>query len=509
MKIMFVAVGSEIISIEALSAMLKKHGHECALAFDRGMFDDKQYFSVPFLSKMFDDSKQVIRDIVKYKPDLLAFSVFVDNYQWCLNIARKVKKELDILIILGGIHPTSVPEICIAEDCVDMLCLGEGEYPLLELVERMKSGKIDFSIQNIWFKNNGVIIKNPPRPSIRNLDELPMIDKEIFENFIPISSYYLTVTNKGCISTCSYCSQNFYAEWERSNGLKPFYRERSVDNVIAELKFMKERYHYKRVDIKNNVFSASSLWTLEFAKKYKDTIGLPFRIMGHPKTINKETAIALKDAGCWHVQIGIESMNQNIRRDWLKRNETNEDILNALKAMEDVHLRYSVDLMLGLPGETDADIINALELISGRKNLVRASVFWLKYLPGVEITRQARSCNYIDEDDINKIEKGLQPNYLSTGSIENKQVKERLLNFQILFRILPVVPKSFILFFIRKGRYKYFKYIPQIAMIIFTDIIVSILKKDYWATYAIYSYLWEIKRRIKRFFGLKASHKNR
>lgn len=503
MKVMFAAVGSEIISIEALSAMLKKHGHQCELAFDRGLFDDKQYFSIPFLAKIFDGRKQVIKDILDYKPDLLAFSVVTDNFQWCLDIARKVKKAIDIPVIMGGVHPTSVPETCITEDCVDIICLGEGEYALLELAESMQKGQINYTIKNIWFKKDGKIIKNPPRPLISNLDELPMLDKELFERYIPISSYYLTVTNKGCIARCAYCSQNFYARWEKENNLGRFYRERSVENVIEELKHMKKRYNYKRVDIKNNVLSASKNWTFEFLKRYKEEIGLPFRIMGHPKTITFEIAKALKDAGCWHVQIGIESLDSCIRKEVLGRYESNEDIYQALQAMDSADLNYSVDVMVGLPGETDADIIKAIELFSEKKHLIRASIFWLEYLPGVDITNYALEHKYINSDDIDKINKGLQENYLSTGSVKDRKIKERLFNFQILFRILPIMPQKIIKFILHKGYYKSFKYLPQIPLIIVVDILVSVIRKDRWATYAIYSYFWELNRRIKRFFNPK------
>ncbi|MFH1379700.1 MAG: radical SAM protein [bacterium] len=500
MKIMFAAMGSEIISMEAISALLKQYEHQCELAFDRGLFDDKQYFSVPFLAKIFSDKKQVIRDIVLYKPDLLAFSVFADNFQWCLEIASEVKKHFDVPVIMGGIHPTSVPDVCIAEDPVDIICLGEGEYPVLELAESMHKGKMDYSIKNLWFKKNDEIIKNPCRKLIANLDELPIIDKKLFEPFIPISKYYLTVTNKGCIARCSYCSQNYYARWEQENNLGAFYRERSVNSVIEELKIMKAQYHVKRVDIKNNVLAGSRRWTLEFLEKYKKEIDVPFRIMGHPKTITPEMARALKDAGCWHVQIGVESLDPDMRRDVLNRHESNEDIYQALHAMDEVGLKYSVDVMVGLPGEKDEHIIRAIEVFAGLKHLIRASIFWLQYLPNVEITYYARNHNFIDDDDLYKINRGLQANYLSTGSVGDKMRKEKLLNFQMLFRLLPVLPESAIRFFLKNKRYKIFRCMPQIPVIIAVDILVSVVRRDHWAVYAMYSYLFEIMRRIKRIF---------
>ncbi|MDD5070406.1 MAG: cobalamin-dependent protein, partial [Candidatus Omnitrophica bacterium] len=409
MKITFAAIGSEIISIEALSAVLKAHGHSCSLAFDRGLFDDKQYFSVNFLARLFNDKKRVIKDILSFNPDILAFSVFADNFQWSLEIAKAVKEQQDVFVVLGGIHPTSVPSVCLEPDCVDAVCLGEGEYPLLELADSLERGKIDYSIENFWFKKEGVIIKNRPRPLITDLDQLPIIDKELFEPFIPIKEYYLTVTNKGCISTCSYCSQNCYANWEKANNLGPFYRQRSVDSVIAELVLMKKRYNFKRVDIKNNVLSASRKWTIEFCRRYKSEIGVPFRIMGHPKTIDYAVASALKAAGCWHVQIGVESLNSEIRKNWLNRNETNEDIYQALSGMDKADLNYSADLMVGLPGETDADIVQAIKLFASCRNLIRASIFWLKYLPAVDITAKALKDNYISQEDIVKVNHGLQP----------------------------------------------------------------------------------------------------
>ncbi len=498
MKVMFAAFGSEIVSIEAISAVLRKHGHDCKLAFDRGMFNDKQYFEIPLLARLFDDSRRVVDDIAAYSPDLLAFSVCADTYQWSLAIASRVKAVRPIPVIFGGAHPTSVPDLCIAEPCVDIVCVGEGEYPMLDLLQSMRRGSMDYSIPNLWFKKDGGLIRNAPRPLIDDLDSLPVIDKEIFEDFIPLSKYYLTVTNKGCISRCSYCSQNFYFRWEQERSLGTFYRERSVASVLGELAEMKRRYRMRRIDIKNNVLSASRAWTLEFARRYKEEICLPFRIMGHPKTIDAEIAVALKDAGCWHVQLGVESLNPTVRRDVLYRNESNGEIFAAVNAMEAAGLGYSIDIMVGLPGERDQDVEEALSGFACRRHLVRASIFWLAYLPGVDITRYACDRGLIDKGDVDTINAGRRPNYLSTGSITDRRRRECLLNYQILFRALPVLPRWVLTAVLRKKLFRFFRYVPQIPVIIAIDVVVSFVKKDHWATYAIYSYFWEIGRRIRR-----------
>lgn len=495
MKITFVAMGAENISLETLSAMLKKHGHAVTLAFDRALFNDANYFPISSLARIFDSKKSTIKRIINSTPDLVGFSVFANNYQWALNIAREVKKELDVPIIFGGIHPTTVPEGVIKNECVDMICLGEGDYPLLELVQSMEAGQIDYSIKNLWFKKNGEVIKNPIRPLIENLDELPIIDKELFEGFIPIKDYYLTVTSKGCIATCSYCSQSFLHSWEQGKGR--FLREKSVDKVVEELKTMKKKYNFKRVDLKNNVLSGSKKWVYEFADKYKREVGLPFRIMGHPKTVSVETMRLLKSAGLWHVQIGIESLNQKIRSDVLHRYESNEEIITALKAMDEVGVGYSVDYMVGLPGETEEDLIIAVKTFAQCKKLIRASIFWLEYLPGVDLTSMAKSWGVISDKDLECIENGKHENYLSTGSVGSGERMINLKNYHLLFRILPITPEWMVNFILKYNIHKLFRFMPQTIVLVFVDILVTFVVKDHYALFAIKSYFWELKRRAK------------
>lgn len=497
-RITFVAMGAENVSLEYLSAVLKEKGHEVSLAFDRALFDDKAYFPIPFLAKLFNYREKVVEEIIESNPDLIGFSVFVDNYLWALEIAGKVKKHLNVPIVFGGIHPTTVPEKVIQRDEVDIICLGEGEYPFLELVETMANGRIDYHIKNLWFKNNGNIIRNPIRPLIENLDELPMPDKALFEKVIPIKDYYLTVTSRGCISACAYCSQNFLRKWEKGKG-RPL-REKSVDNVIKELKVMKGRYRFKRVDIKNNILSGSKKWIFEFAEKYKKEIGVPFRIMGHPRIITYETMKVLKDAGLWHVQMGVESLNPNIRKKLLGRHESNEQIFKALKAMDDAGVRYSVDLMVGLPGECEQDLISALKTFSRCRNLIRASIFWLVYLPGVDITHTARERGFLTESDLENIEEGGQENYLSTGSVKPGERMVNLKNYHLLFRILPITPRQVINVILRYNLHRVFRFMPQKLILIIVDITVSFLVKDHYALFAMKSYLWEIKRRITKRF---------
>jgi len=136
-------MGAENISVAVMATLCKDLGHSVKVAFDRALFDDKQYFSIDFLANLFDKKKQVIEEIIKEKPDVLAMSVFSDNYQWSLDLVRRVKeKHKNFVTVWGGIHPTSVPGEVIKEDAVDFVIEGDGELPMTKLLHALENGKV-------------------------------------------------------------------------------------------------------------------------------------------------------------------------------------------------------------------------------------------------------------------------------------------------------------------------------------------------------------------------------
>lgn len=498
MKVVFPVMGAENISVAYLSTIVKNEGHESKVAFDRALFDDKQYFSVGFLHKLFDHKEKMIAAIIHDKPDVLALSVFADNYQWALDVAKKVREKLpECSTIWGGIHPTTVPEEVIRHDEVDFVVVGDGELPMIKTLESLGNGKNFENIPNLWFKKNGRVIKGP-HSYLPEGHEFPVPDKTVFENFVPIDEYYLTVTNKGCIQKCSFCSENFKYDFEAPLRTGSFIREKSVDSVLMELKEMKEKYNLKYVDIKNNVLSGSKRWISEFCERYPKEVGLPFRIMVQPLQLQKEYAFQLKKAGCHHVQMGIESFNSHVRKNILLRDETTEQVIIALENLDKAGINFSADLILGLPEEKEEDLIFALKTLSPRKHLIRASIFWLQYAPKVHITEKAKENKIIGDEEERLINEGRQDNYLSTGSPMEAERKRILKTYHILYRLLPITPHGVMMWLLDSGAYKIFRYIPfQIPIIIMIDVFVSYARKDYYAKWIM---KWYIKQIFKNLF---------
>lgn len=170
--------------------------------------------------------------------------------------------------------------------------------------------------------------------------------------------------------------------------------------------------------------------------------------------------------------------------------------------MEDAGLHYSADFILGLPGETEEDLIGAIRLLSGRKGLRRASIFWLEYLPGVALTDFAQRTGLIGPRERENIDAGRQQNYLAHGSVEDPQQIRHLKTYHLLFRLLPITPARVMEFLLRYRLHQRLRVLSVTPVIILVDLFVSVAKRDYYSLWAIRTYAFEITRRLKtRLYG--------
>lgn len=495
MRITFVVMGWENPSIEYLSSYLKQNGHEVRLAYDQSLFDDKNYLCIPFAARILNQGGNIVKQVLDTDPDIVAFSVMVVTYQWALAVAEEIKKHIDVPVIFGGYHAISCPERIISKSQVDIVCTGEGEVPLAELLSSMEKGGMDYSIRGLWFKDpSGVVLKNSPAPPIVNLDLMPLPDKDLFAPFIPIKNYYLAVTNRGCPYSCSYCSVSYAGENGNGKVRQPKVRERSVDSVIVELKSNMEKFNYRWVDFRNAVFSSSHAWVLEFCAKYPREVGVPFRIFSHPLLIREDTTIALRDAGCFAIQVGLESYDPKVRNQILNRPETNEDINRAIAILEKHKARYSLDYILGLPGQGEEELKRAAVFFSGLKYCYRISPFMLSFLPKLKIVEHAIQGGLIPSSETERIEEGFHGNYMDKGSDMPPEKRRMFEMYKLLFRSMSFMPSWIRKLFYRSKAYYLFKVIPFDFILRIFDL--SMVIRDYDAQAYAQNYWWWFKIRF-------------
>lgn len=433
MKVVFLYLNYESLGIEYLSAYLKKYGHQTELILDPQL--SRGYASpTKSLGKIFSFRKNLLYEIINAKPDLLCFSSVSDYFNWATQLAEDIKSVLDVPIVFGGPHPTAVPENVIRHRYIDFVITGEGEESLLELVNNLENGKDVTNIRNVWCKVGTKIINNPTRPLISNLDSLPFPDKELFyrkrwgviSSSIGINNAYIIIGSRGCPNICSYCHNNYLRRLYKDS---KYLRFRSVDNIMQELITAKGKYNFKTVIFWDEVFTCNKNWLRELLERYKKEISLPFFSYSHPNYIDEETVQFLEEAGCGMISLGIQSINENIRKNILLRPESNNDIIRVIRLISKTRISLYIDLIVGLPTETIEDLLDTAKFFN-RHKVELISIFWLRHYPKTEIIK------YLDKEKVERINEGIFAPWQFGGTSFDKD-KGRLINLIILANLIP------------------------------------------------------------------------
>ena len=214
-----------------------------------------------------------------------------------------------------------------------------------------------------------------------------------------------------------------------------FRNMRSVDSVCHEMAAAVKAWpSIKTVTFHDEVFTANSRWLAEFADKWPTEVGLPFSIITHPELVKEETAVLLGRAGCAHVIMGTQTVNDQ-SRDMLARTETSEDVRRAVTSLRAQGIWTVVDHILGIPGEVDQDQDDALLFYSSIKpNVIKA--FFLTYLPGTDINKEGLESGMWDLERLKAAERGHIDSWLFKGVGD---IPEWRAYYQ-LFTLFTVVP---------------------------------------------------------------------
>jgi anaerobic magnesium-protoporphyrin IX monomethyl ester cyclase len=374
-----------------------------SLALLKGFIKEKTRHKAKVIDLVFhkkDWKKYLVKEIVEEKPDIIGLSVLSFNYPQALQIARFIKKEFDIKIIFGGIYVILSPQKVIENKEVDIICTGEGEVTLKELLDNNLDCK---NIQGIWYKHEGKIIKNKNRKLVENLDTLAFPDFEDFDldKYFLLNNHNLPImASRGCPYDCSYCSNHVL----RKKLEGKYVRFRSVDNVINEIELRINQLKNKGLQyiyFYDDTFILYKDFIIDFCKKFMEKDFhkcLKWSVNVRANLVTDKIIKTMKEAGCYEVRMGIESGNDYIRNNVYKRNMTKEEIFNAFRIIKDNGLLSRLYFMIGAPYETVDMMEESLDLAKRSK---ADMIFFEKLLPlpGTEIKEVCEKENLLVIND--------------------------------------------------------------------------------------------------------------
>jgi len=379
-----------------------------SVAYLKGYIKSKKKHDVIIVDLAFHKKnwkEYISKKINLEKPDIVGFSVLSFNYPSALKIAGFIKKQFNIKIIFGGVHVILSPQEVIGEGIVDIICTGEGEKVLQELLDNKLNCK---KIEGIWYKNNGKVIKNKKRKLIEDLDTLcfpDFDDYNIKRYFITSHNNFPIMASRGCPYSCTYCSNHAL----RKKLLGKYVRFRSVDNVLEEIDLRIKQYQksgLKFLYFYDDTFIQSEDFVKDFCEKYKNK-GLHKKIKWsvnvRANLVTDEIIKIMKDAGCYEARMGVESGNNYILNDVYNRNMTREQLLKAFKIIKENDVQLRLDFIYGAPTETLAMMEESFELAKQSKG---DNVFFAKLypFPGTEIKKMCEAEQII----VNKISHNIE-----------------------------------------------------------------------------------------------------
>lgn len=363
---------------------------------------------------MFAEGPESIAPVLDdYRPDLLV--IYDDGFNYltkmCLTNMREAAFRMSEMaysrgckVIVSSSDSTDHYEKYL-DHSADYIIIGEAEQTLLELANALKSGKNDNAdIAGLALRADGVTMHTGKRAVMVDLDAQPLpawdlVDIEAYQKAWRGKHGYFSInigTTRGCPYKCNWCAKPIYGNR---------YNARSPENVVTELKMLKDRYGFEHVWFCDDIFGLKPGWVKRFAELVKEQgIHFRFKIQSRADLLLKDEQIApLAAAGCDNVWMGAESGSQKIL-DAMDKGTTIAQIEEASRLLKKHGIKPAFFLQFGYPGETIEDIRMTLDLL---KRTVPADIgISVSYpLPGTKFFETVKEqlkgkTNWTDSDEL-------------------------------------------------------------------------------------------------------------
>ncbi|MBT6718257.1 MAG: B12-binding domain-containing radical SAM protein [Nitrospina sp.] len=413
--------------LRTISACLKKEGHDVKVLFLQNHFWSK------YEDSSLDETVDLLKDC-----DLIGLTLMSNFWDNSVQITERLKKDLDAPIIWGGVHPTIRPEECIERGGADIVCIGEGEETLVELVKRMEKGDDYHLLEGIAVRNDGKIVVNKPRPLIVDLDKVPFQDYDYETHYVldgkalvkmtPMylekhsQRAYVTMPTRGCPFGCTFCVND---NLNKMFAGQPIVRKRSMANVLEELKEVKRTLpHVEHVYFDDDAFILVSTEDIkEFCEGYKEHINLPLSVTGiTPATLRRDKLAPLVDAGVAFIRMGIQSANETTKAEY-KRNYSNKKVESSAALINEFKDQIGApqyDIILDNPWETDEHLEETLMMLAKLPAPYHLGFYSLTFYPGTDLYDKAKEDGILKdgfEYDLNDVYRkfyaGIEKTYLN------------------------------------------------------------------------------------------------
>ena len=330
-----------------------------------------------------DQADDALRAAVAARgPDLIGLSLTTRQWLRGREVAAALA-PLGIPLIAGGLHPTFSPGSVLGEPGFDAVCLGEGERAFAGLVRHLEAGHAirDAAIPGIWVRGGARRALAPP---IAEIDSIPFMAPDTLDESHGVVN---VTTQRGCPFPCTYCAAGMFNRLYK--GIGAYGRRRSKQNLHDELAAIRAAGELNYVIFLDDTFTINHPWVYDFCSDYAERVGVPFTLHARPDTMKPKLIDALAAAGCRHIVYGVESGSERLRREVMKRFMSNARMVETFERTRAAGIIPTANYMMGLPGETRADLQATIDLHHRLKPLSFGH-FVFHPFPGTELFEVCR-----------------------------------------------------------------------------------------------------------------------
>jgi magnesium-protoporphyrin IX monomethyl ester (oxidative) cyclase len=308
------------------------------------------------------DVRERIRD---FGPDIVGVScLFSMQFSLALSICQ-ISKEIDenIITVMGGAHPSGLPQETLENAAVDFVVIGEAEESFTQLIEALNQGAGLSLIDGLGYKDNNRVVINPKTRYIQDLDTIPFPARHL----LPMEKYFRVnlphaldpryclntniITSRGCPTNCLFCC--IHSLWGND------YRVRSPENVLEEMMFLKRNYGIKEIQFEDDNLTLNKNRAIEIfqgmvERKLDMSWSAPNGIALW--TLDKELLKLMRKSGCYWLAVAVESGNQGVLNKVIKKPLQLEEAKPLIKEMLRLKIRVTTFFVVGFPGEGIAQI---------------------------------------------------------------------------------------------------------------------------------------------------------
>ncbi len=350
------------MGVGSLAAVLRRGGHDVCVA----------NYSV-------SSRAEIEGHLVGERPQVVGLSVFTFNRSASFDLARTARRLFPgATIVIGGPHASHLYGSILEEhEEIDYVVIGEGEATLLQLVDRIATGVDASALRGLAYRRKGLTACGGWPEPIEDLDAIPLPLEAFRRHGVdPRRQFAVLVTSRGCPAKCAFCNTPEY--WGSR------IRFRSADHVIAELRALRSEYGLLEVSFRDDTFTADRDRVLDLCGRMEgEKLAYLWDCQARVTAVDEERLVAMRRAGCVHVQYGVESGSPRILERLAKGIKIGH-IERAAAATRRAGLRFSVYLITGVDGEEEEDIA-ATEALLSRIRPHGAVVSPLAVFPGTAL----------------------------------------------------------------------------------------------------------------------------